>query len=73
MNREITTNLIWKMKEYVFEVKGKMSPDDSFKRVADDNFISGKDRRQLRKRWKNSIWFRKWAEKNPKLVPHLCW
>ncbi len=71
MNRERITNLLWDIKVAVF--KQSISPDDAFKRVADDNFISGNDRRQLRNRWKNSIWFRKWAEKNPKLVPHLCW
>ena len=73
MNREITTNLIWRMKEYVFEVKGKMSPDDAFERVADDNSISGKDRKKLRKAWKTSSFFKQWARANPDLVQHLCW
>jgi len=49
-------------------------PDDAFERIADEACISGKDRRQLKKEWKESIWVENWFKAHPKTNSEdLCW
>ena len=63
--------LLYRMTRLLLE---GVSPDDAFKRVADDAYISGRrNRRSLRNAWKRSQIFQRWAASNPEEAKELCW
>lgn len=54
-------------------VRGGMYPDAAFEKVADGAYVSGKDRKALKKVWKGSPWCKEWVRAHPEEAKSLVW